>query len=432
MQTPLWFEEDREKPESTELFDFVPHLSLSERDRRWAELRRRMVFRGLDCLIFFGNDAAFGRGMVNFRYITHFASAMGGFAIFPLDGDPIIFSGPPHLHVPYNSYRSLQNWVEDIRPNTGVNTVIDCIKKMGLDRGRIGIVAYSTANAAHTLPYYNYTKLNEGLSNATFSDETVLLEEMRQVKSSEEIAFLQKASQIARKKIDAMIEATRPGVKEADIWATMIATDISNGGEPQIFNLLSSGNVFEKDEGYKHLLHGSEQPGSPTMRPIQNGDLIMCEFHSVYGGYMAATEFSLFVGEPPQELVDIHKACIGSLEAAMETMKPGNTVRQVWDAMIEPAESRGFDYIELGFHGHGLASPEYPTVVYRPGDGALSGGSTYDLPLQEDMVLGTNIDIHNPNWRKDVGIMIGDMFHVTSNGPRRLVEIPTDFICVKV
>jgi Xaa-Pro aminopeptidase len=112
-------------------------------------------------------------------------------------------------------------------------------------------------------------------------------------------------------------------------------------------------------------------------------------------------------------------------------MKPGNTVRQVWDAMREPVDSRGFDYVELGFHGHGLASPEYPTVVYRPGGGALSAGTAFDMPLQQDMVLGTNIDVHNPGWRKDVGIMIGDMIHVTSNGPRRLVEIPTDFICVE-
>jgi len=87
-----------------------------------------MAFRGIDCLVFYGNDAAFGRGMVNFRYITHIASTMGGWAIFPLEGDPVVYCGSPHLHVPYSIYRSIQEWVSDIRPNTGAAAVIDHLR----------------------------------------------------------------------------------------------------------------------------------------------------------------------------------------------------------------------------------------------------------------------------------------------------------------
>jgi len=158
--------------------------------------------------------------------------------------------------------------------------------------------------------------------------------------------------------------------------------------------------------------------------------LIIAECHTVYGGYMAAAEISVFVGHPPRELVEIHKACIEALKGAMNTMRPGNTLRQLWEAMREPVEGRGFDFVELGFHGHGLASPEFPSAVYRPGDGGLSGSRIGEFTLQENMVLGTNIDVHNPKWRKDVGLQLGDTFHVTSDGPRRLVETPTDFICV--
>lgn len=432
MDTPRWFDETREKPPSKANFDYVPHLSLAERDRRWMELRKKMILRGLDCLIFFGSDVSWGRGMANFRYITHCASALGGWAVFPLEGEPVVFNGPPHMLAPYSIYRSLQNWVQDIRPDGGTGAVIDYIMGKGLDRGNIGVVAYGTHNTAHTLPYYSYLSLTKGLPNASFSEETTIINEMRTIKSPEEIRFLENASQIARKKVDAMIMATRPGTTEAEIWAQMIAADISNGGEPQTFNLLTSDNVFEDDKGYKHLLHGSEQPGAPTMRPIRNGDLVITEFHTVYCGYMAATEFSVFVGEPPRELVEIHRACIESLKAAENILRPGNTMRQAWEAMREPAERRGFDFVELGFHAHGLGSPEFPSCVRRPGARTSSGKYIGDMPLQENMVLGTNIDIHNPKWRKDVGLQIGDMFHITSAGPRRMVGIPTDFICVRV
>ena len=432
MNTPLWFDEAREKLPTRANFDFVPHFSLAERDRRWMELRRKMLLRGLGCLIFFGNDVSWGRGMANFRYITHCASAFGGWAVFPLEGDPVIFNGAPQMVTPYNIYLSLQDWVQDIRADVGTDGVIDYIKEKHLEQGKIGMVAYGTHNTAHTLPYYSFLSLTKGLPNASFSDETPIINEMRTIKSPEEIRFLEKASQIARKKIDAMIKATHPGTTEAEIWAQMIFTDVSNGGEPQTFNLLTSDNVFEDDPGYKHLLHGSEQPGAPTMRPIRDGDLVITEFHTSYGGYMAATEFSVFVGKPPRELIEIHAACIESLKAAEDIMKPGNTMRQVWEAMREPVENRGFDFLELGFHAHGLGSPEFPACVRRPGDRTSSGKYIGEMPLQENMVLGTNADVHDPKWRKDVGLQIADMFHITREGPRRMVGIPTEFFCVSV
>jgi len=369
--------------------------------------------------------------MVNFRYVTHFGSGLGGWAIFPLDGEPVIFNAPIHMSVPYSIYCSVQDWVQDIRPNRGVGGVVEYLKEKRLDRGRIGLIAYSSANASHTLPHVAYEQLTKELPHASFTDETVLIEEMRLIKSPEEIAFLEKASELARKKVDAMIEASRPGATEAEIWTRMFASDVLNGGEPQVFNLLTSDNVLEEDQGYKHLLHGSEQPGSPTMRPIRKGDLIITEFHSVYGGYMAATEFSVFVGKPPRELLEIHAVCMEALRAAQALLRPGITGREVWEAMREPVERKGFDYVELGFHGHGMASPEFPTSVYRAGFGALSGEPIANLPIEENMVIGTNIDIHDPRWRKDVGLQFGDMYHITKEGARPLVKIPTDFVCIE-
>ena len=49
-----------------------------------------------------------------------------------------------------------------------------------------------------------------------------------------------------------------------------------------------------------------------------------------------------------------------------------------------------------------------------------------DFALEENMIFGTNIDIHNPRWKTDVGVMFGDTIHVTSSGGRRLVGIPLD------
>jgi hypothetical protein len=49
------------------------------------------------------------------------------------------------------------------------------------------------------------------------------------------------------------------------------------------------------------------------------------------------------------------------------------------------------------------------------------------------MVVAVNIDIHDPAWRKDVGIMgPADTLWITAKGPVRLVGTPTDFAVVSV
>jgi len=49
----------------------------------------------------------------------------------------------------------------------------------------------------------------------------------------------EKAGEIAKKTIDTMIEKAKPGVKECELYADMIRTQIANGGEAQIFLLLA-------------------------------------------------------------------------------------------------------------------------------------------------------------------------------------------------
>lgn len=408
-----------------DLRPYLPQLSLQERDRRWRAARERMAAKGIDGLIVWGNTISQGLGMTNVRYLTQVGSWHGGIVLFPLEGEVTLFSAPRHMSLPHNGYLAAQDWVQDIRPYS-MRAIVEEIKARGHERGKIGIVSYGNVVAGNNLTYHDYLALQAGLPQATLTDESEMVEELRRTKSPEEILMLEKSGAIARKVVETMIQTAAPGVRENELYAAMIHTQLVEGAEPNIFILMSSGPLGANRGVQRRLLHGNDQPLCPSQRKLEDGDLVICEFHVSYGGYLSAVEFTVAVGEPPKEVRDLHAAAVECLEAGVEKCRTGTTVRELAAAMREPVRRRGLDYIELGFHNHGLSSADFPTIVYKPGWGRMAGDDMPDFALEAHMVLGTNIDIHNPEWRGDVGVMLGDTLHVTSSGGRRLVGIPLE------
>jgi Xaa-Pro aminopeptidase len=408
----------------------IPQLSLKERDRRWDRARKAMLMAGLDAFVFLGNDIYWGMGMANMRYMLQVDSHLGAEAIFPLSGEPVVWSGVPHMNRPTNPYLSLNTWLTDFRTRGGMAALADEIRLRGLDKSRLGLIGFSsTIQITPTLLYQDLISLKKLLPEADFVDASHLLQDMRMVKSEEEIEILRGAGRIARKVVDAMIESARPGVPEAAVYAEMIKTQIANGGEPNIFNLFTSGPVEHPRNELWHMLHGSEQPLAPTMRPLAEGDLIATEWHTKYGGYRCHTEFSVYLGRrAPKELLNIWSVSVECLHASKEALVAGKTIREALAIIRKPAERAGLDWVELGFHAMGTASPEFPTVVYAEGYGSntLNGHRIMDMVLEEGMTFGNNVDLHDSRWKPDVGTMLSDFMVVRPGKAECLIGTPTE------
>ena len=413
-----------------ELLKYVPQLSLAERDRRWDRIRKKMVMAGLDALVFLGNDIYWGMGMANLRYVLQVDSQIGADAIFPLVGDPVVWNAVPHMNRPTSMYLSLQEWIADFRNRGGIPAVADELRARGLERSKLGLVGFSsTIQTTPTILHADVVALGKLLPQATFIDASWMLEEMRMVKSEEEIAMLRQAGRIARKVIDAMVATARPGVPEALVYAEMIKTQIASGGEPNVFNLFASGPVEHPTSELWHTLHGSEQPLTPTMRPLAPGDIVVSEWHTKYGGYRCHTEFTVYLGQKaPKALLDIWAVSVECLLASKEALVAGRTIREALQIIRAPAERAGLDWVELGFHAMGTASPEFPTVVYQEGYGSntLNGHGIGDLVLEEGMTFGNNIDLHDSLWKPDVGCMLSDFMVVRPRQAECLIGTPLE------
>ena len=341
-----------------ELLKYVPQVSLKERNRRWDNLRKKMLMNGLDALVLLGNDIYWGMGMANLRYLLQVDAQLGAYAIFPLQGDPVVWHGVVHINRPTSMYLSVQEWITDVRTFAGLSPIADELKSRGLDRSKLGLVGFSsTIQITETILHDDVVNLHKLLPNVTFVNSSSLLQEMRMVKSEEEIEILRKAGKIARKVIEAMIAMARPGVTEAELYAEMIKTQIANGGEPNIFNLLSSGPVDHPSDELWHLLHGCEQPLTPTMRPLAAGDIVIAEWHTKYCGYRCHTEYSVYLGKKaPQELLDIWSISIECLNVSKEALTAGRTIGEAVAMIRKPAERAGTRFCRAGIscNGHSL------------------------------------------------------------------------------
>lgn len=408
--------------------EHFPRLSRAERDRRWDGLRKRMLFAGLDCLVLLGTDMYWDMGLANLRYVTGIGAKMGTKALFFLDDDPVVYNAVPHMSRPFHAQQTLQDWVSDIRILRGPGELAAELRDRGLHRSRIGIIGFSsTILPSSVFVDAELQGLRAALPDARLVDFGYALEEMRMVKSEEEISLMRKGGKIARKVLDVMVEGARPGVREAELYAEMVRTQIAEGAEPNIFNLMTSGPVEHPPTEIWHLLHGNDQPASPTMRPLEEGDNIISEFHTKYAGYLVHAEYTVHIGKrvPPQ-LQRIWDVAIECLDISQEVMRPGVTVGEVLHALRKPVAKAGLGWVELGFHAMGLASPEFPTVVYEPGFGldTANGRRIEGLELEEGMTFGNNIDLFDPAWKPDVGCVLSDFMVVREGGAELLVGTP--------
>ena len=409
---------------------YLPQLSLAERDRRWDQLRKRMLLGRFDALLFLGNDIYWDMGIANIRYVFQVASKISLYGAFFVDRPPVVWNSVAHMNRPYNFLHSTQEWVSDIRPFRGLPEICAELRSRGLERSRIGLVGYSsTIQTVPTLLHGEVEQLEKELPNAELVDASWLIEQMRLVKSEEEIGMLRQAGKIARKVVDAVVNTARPGVTEAEVFAEMIRTQIANGREPNIFNLFASGPIDHPPTELWHLLHGLDQPQVPSLRPLAENDIIVAEWHTKYGGYLCHTEYTVYVGrKPPRQLLDIFKVCVECLDVSKEVLRAGVTLREAWEAIRKPCHKAGYDFVELGFHAMGLGSPEFPTVIYMPGYGgnALNGHRIGDFVLEEGMAFGNNLDIFDPKWKPDVGCMYSDFMVVRKSGAECLVGTPRE------
>ncbi|MFC7514598.1 M24 family metallopeptidase [Herbaspirillum sp. GCM10030257] len=395
-------------------------FSLQERDRRWAAVRRLMARENIAAIVAPPNPGNSTDWQADARYLSH----CGGGAdtsigvVFPLEGDVTVVAASARER--WGS--AVQDWVKDVR---SVNrqygsAMAERLLELGLDRQRIGISGLNggTRTPEGTIMHGTFRALAEALPNAEFIDVGELMQEVREVKSAEEIAVLQCSIDIVECALDAQLNAAQPGVPDYVVWAETMHAMFRRGSELSVhFNWLSGSN-----------------PGRtltrPTARPLEEGDLILGEIEASVLGYRAQRLPVVAVNKCPDIIRDLSAAHGELYSALLEKFKPGVSVRELINETVGIARriAPGSGPLaglraSLILHGRGLGD-DRPLVLTH-----LDGVPFYDATTRalDFTIPQDGIYICKPAVATADGayqFAWGDTVHVQARGAQRMGKMP--------
>ena len=226
-----------------------------------------------------------------------------------------------------------------------------------------------------------------------------MVEEMRIVKSSDELKFLSHACEIADNAFEAVCPHIKEGAKELEI-AAMIEYEMKRQG--------ASGASFEtivasgKRSAMPH--------GTASTKPIKTGEFVVMDFGCICGGYCSDITRTVAVGDISDKMRDIYMKVLTVQEESLPLVKPGMTCKAVDAESRKMFKTWGIDKYfghSLG-HGVGLNIHELPN---------LSPKSPYTL--EENMIVTVEPGIYIEG---EFGVRIEDTVKVGAKGAERLTK----------
>ena len=236
-------------------------------------------------------------------------------------------------------------WFDRFPVEDNIRTIASTLKDRGLSGRTIAVQKWSYSPHATIIDL-----LEQGLANggATVVDGSMIVEQIRLVKSPREVDVVRKASQIGDTAMVAARDAIRPGVAETELEAVVMNTMMSEGGGyPGIRTMIGSG----PRAGTHH--------SPPTHRQVKQGELVFIDFCGCYHRYHVNVNRTFSLGDPDPRWVDLMDKSAGSVDAIVEAVKPGDPISKVQKVADEYIDSVGLrKYVWfVGGYSTGIAVP---------------------------------------------------------------------------
>ncbi len=370
-----------------------------ERVRR---LREGMSARGVDVLVLHSPENIFYLcGYNTPGYYYGYQSI-----VVSLESDPfMVLRRVEESNVIGRSW--LSNWYIYGDTDDPIDIVVQSLKKEKLDGKRIGL-----NKDTRFLTPREFEKMKAGLPDATFVDGHGLVEDLRRIKSDQEIGFIRRAVKASEAGMSAAVEATVEGNTEDDVAAAAYQAIIMAGSEyPGMPPLIAA--------GYRAGLAHTTWEGH---KRIERGDAVMIEIPGTVNRYHGVFARAVIIGEPSARFREIEKVVREAGDALIAAVRPGITAAEAdkahRDVIIR--EGYGDHFLHRSAYGLGIAFPPH-----------WDEGAILSLKPGNELLLEPNMVFHMVSalyFYAEACVTMTETIRVTETGSEKMTNFPRKLI----
>ena len=399
-----------------------PAFSEAEYQDRLTRVRERMAADNIDLMwIMLPEGMCYLHGLILNWYQTNSPKAWT-----PRSGTAVHVDHDKLIHFDSGGHQGTLDAItviKDFRPlrGGGWEGVMAELQAEGWLGGTVGIDRWS-----YRPPPVLAAELEATFTHAgcTVVDSSDVMRDVRLVKSPAEIAVMDDAGRIADIGHEAIREALHPGVTELELYGEALRAMGEAGGS------------------IPALLCGVRSPrGShacPSRKIINQGDELFADLCGVVHRYHTNTSRTYWIGDPPDEAVEIYEKNAGSFAVISEHASAGTPISEVADALRDYYDGvdlnpRGFGY-DMGISFNPDWVGPFLWQFGRNADGDTLnvtglGNNPDHWVFQEGMVTNYESVIGSPAPNSGYAHLM-QSFVYEKDGARLLSKLPIEIVSV--
>ena len=270
------------------------------------------------------------------------------------------------------------------------DTLLPTLEEMGLTGTRVGVEC--------DVPKYVADILTGGGMQLLECDE--LLNELRLVKSEEEIARLARAAEITQDVIGACLGVLEEGITDSELISFARQEMLRRGAE---------------DWNHFTIRFGDSDPEAPGIgRALQRGEVVRLDLGVVYKSYVSDLNKHAIIGQVDDEARAVLEGLIQLQRWCEENIRPGVNMHELGEAACEWYDENvpdGMAYLM----GHSIGLQVEDMHLF----GSLGGA---DIAFEENMVF----EIEAWENYADTRLGVEDLYVVTKDGCKKLSSLTPD------
>lgn len=254
-----------------------------------------------------------------------------------------------------------------------------------------------TIGLEKTISLYAFRHLQNEFPRVNFVESEQVFNELRVVKTQDEIELIVKAVNIAEKAFEAAFDIIDVGVTELEVVNKIKRTIMNHGGTWEQ-TVVSAG------------ANGANLPHLPSNYQIKDGDVTKLDIGVIYEGYCTDIARSVVAGNLDPKIEKIYTAIKTAQEKAVNSIKPSVNLSKIFNIAQETVRNFGFTSYKRKHVGHSLGiKVEEPPFITPDSINTFMPNMIFcvEVPYYISHVVGLNVE---------------DMILITDNGHDNLSQ----------